>query len=71
MATELPLNIRNQIQHWGESAMRTVNLIKKNALDVFDVTIKEWVKKTHPLMAKEIQSIWEDVYGHCGNESGE
>ena len=60
-----------QIAAWGESALGSIDIIRKTALDVYNVTIKNWVKDTHPLMAKEIQKLWEEIYESCGNEKGE
>lgn len=60
----------DQVKNWGLSAKRSLELIKKNAQEVFDMNVKEGAKKSHPLMAKSIQSTWTPIYNSCGDESG-
>ena len=62
--------ISQAVKHWGESSLRTLDVIDKNALAVFEVTIKEGIRKTHPLVEKEVLKTWESAYETCGNEKG-
>jgi len=62
--------ISQAVKHWGKSSLRTHDVIDQNALKVFEVTIKEGIRQTHPLVEKEILKTWESAYETCGSEKG-
>ena len=62
--------IREALQIWQESTIRTCVGIEEHSFTVFNGTIKNTSDESHRLVKPKIIDLWRPIYDMCSTESG-